>query len=235
MNKHTKPPSDDAPHLLVVDDDQRIRELLSRYLTDHAFRVTTASDAADARVKMGGMAFDMLVLDVMMPGETGLDLAKSIRENSDVPILMLTARAETSDRIAGLEVGVDDYLPKPFDPRELLLRINGILRRSAQPAVPAVEMVRFGEFEFHLERGDLTKNGEPVRITDRECDMLRVLASRAGDTVPRQDLVSPGGDASDRAVDVQINRLRRKIEKNPTDPAYLRTVRGVGYRLVVTP
>ena len=235
MNKHAKPPSDDAPHLLVVDDDQRIRELLSSYLADHSYRVTTASDAADARVKMGGMAFDMLVLDVMMPGETGLDLAKSIRENSDVPILMLTARAETSDRIAGLEVGVDDYLPKPFDPRELLLRINSILRRSATPAVPAVEMVRFGDFEFHLERGDLTKSSAPVRITDRECDMLRILALRAGDTVPRQDLVAPGGDASDRAVDVQINRLRRKIEKNPADPVYLRTVRGIGYRLVVTP
>jgi two-component system phosphate regulon response regulator OmpR len=231
MNKPLKPPSDDAPHLLVVDDDQRIRELLSRYLADHAYRVTTASDAADARVKLGGMAFDMLVLDVMMPGETGLELAKSIRETSDVPILMLTARAETSDRIAGLEAGVDDYLPKPFDPRELLLRINSVLRRAATPAVP----VRFGDFEFHLERGDLTKSGEPVRITDRECDMLRVLALRTGDTVPRQDLVAPGGDASDRAVDVQINRLRRKIEKDPADPVYLRTVRGVGYRLLVTP
>jgi two-component system phosphate regulon response regulator OmpR len=235
MNKMTKPPSDDAPHLLVVDDDQRIRELLSRYLADHSYRVTTASDAADARVKLSGVMFDMLVLDVMMPGETGLELAKSIRATSDVPILMLTARAETSDRIAGLEAGVDDYLPKPFDPRELLLRINSVLRRAATPAVPEVESVRFGDFEFHLERGDLTKNGEAVRITDRECDMLRVLASRAGETVPRQDLVAPGGDASDRAVDVQINRLRRKIEKNPADPLYLRTVRGVGYRLVITP
>lgn len=234
MNKPAKVPSDDAPHLLVVDDDQRIRELLSRYLSDHEYRVTTASDAADARTKLGGMMFDMLVLDVMMPGETGLELAKSIRANSDVPILMLTARAETADRIAGLEAGVDDYLPKPFDPRELLLRINSVLRRAATPALPPVESVRFGEFEFHLERGDLTRNGEPVRITDRECDMLRVLATRAGDTVPRQDLVAPGGDASDRAVDVQINRLRRKIEKDPADPVHLRTVRGVGYRLLVT-
>lgn len=235
MNRHTPPPADEAPHLLVVDDDQRIRELLSRYLADHAFRVTTASDAADARAKLGGMTFDLLVLDVMMPGESGLDLAKSIRANSDVPIMMLTARAEPGDRIAGLETGADDYLPKPFDPRELLLRINNILRRSAQPAVPAIESVRFGDYEFHLERGDLKRNGEAVRITDRECDMLRVLAARAGATVPRQDLVAPGGDASDRAVDVQINRLRRKIETNPTDPAYLRTVRGIGYRLVISP
>lgn len=126
-------------------------------------------------------------------------------------------------------------MPKPFDPRELLLRINSVLRRAATPAVPAVESVRFGDFEFHLERGDLTKNGGPVRITDRECDMLRVLSQRAGETVPRQDLVAPGGDASDRAVDVQINRLRRKIEKDPADPVYLRTVRGVGYRLLITP
>src|SRR5690606_15901015 len=139
MNRHTPPPADEAPHLLVVDDDQRIRELLSRYLSDHAFRVTTASDAADARAKLNGMTFDLLVLDVMMPGESGLDLAKSIRAGSDVPIMMLTARTEAGDRIAGLETGADDYLPKPFDPRELLLRINNILRRSAQPAVPAIE------------------------------------------------------------------------------------------------
>ena len=235
LARRPQPVSDEAPHLLVVDDDQRIRELLSRYLADHSFRVTTAADAADARAKLGGMVFDMLVLDVMMPGETGLELAKSIRETSDVPILMLTARAETGDRIAGLEHGADDYLPKPFDPRELLLRINNILRRSAQPAVPPVESVRFGEFEFQLERGDLTRNGEPVRITDRECDMLRVLSLRAGEVVPRQDLVAPGGDASDRAVDVQINRLRRKIEQDPANPLFLQAVRGIGYRLVASP
>ncbi len=227
--------SEDAPHILVVDDDTRLRGLLRKFLSDQGFRVSTAGSAEEARKQLESLSFDLLVLDVMMPGETGLELAKSIRESSDVPILMLTARAETSDRIAGLEAGVDDYLPKPFDPRELLLRINSVLRRAATPAVPAVENVRFGDFEFHLERGDLTKNGEPVRITDRECDMLRVLALRTGDTVPRQDLVAPGGDASDRAVDVQINRLRRKIEKDPADPVYLRTVRGAGYRLLVTP
>lgn len=228
-----KPLADDAPHLLVVDDDLRIRDLLSRYLVDHGYRVTTASSAAEARSKLEGMTFDLLVLDVMMPGESGLDLARSIRNGSTVPILMLTARAETEDRIAGLETGVDDYVSKPFDPRELLLRINSVLRRTTTPLAPAIETVRFGDFSFHLESGELMCDGEPVRITDRERDMLRVLAAKPGETVPRQALVAPGTDANERAVDVQINRLRRKIEKNPTNPAYLRTVRGGGYCLVV--
>jgi two-component system, OmpR family, phosphate regulon response regulator OmpR len=228
-----KPLADDAPHLLVVDDDLRIRDLLSRYLVDHGYRVTTASSAVEARCKLDGMAFDLLVLDVMMPGESGLDLARSIRNGSPVPILMLTARAETEDRIAGLETGVDDYVAKPFDPRELLLRISSVLRRATTPLAPAIEAVRFGDFIFHLESGELTCDGKPVRITDRERDMLRVLAAKPGETVPRQALVAAGTEANERAVDVQINRLRRKIEKNPTNPAYLRTVRGGGYRLVV--
>jgi two-component system phosphate regulon response regulator OmpR len=227
-----KPLADDAPHLLVVDDDERIRDLLSRYLVDHGYRVTTASSAADARCKLDMLAYDLLVVDVMMPGETGLQLARSLRNGSAVPILMLTARAETEDRIAGLEAGVDDYLTKPFDPRELLLRVNSVLRRAAVPLQPAIETVRFGEFVFHIESGELTCAGKPVRITDRERDMLRVLAAKPGETVPRQALVAPGTEANERAVDVQINRLRRKIEKNPTNPAYLRTVRGGGYRLV---
>ncbi len=226
---------DDAPHLLVVDDDLRIRDLLSRYLADHGYRVTTANSASDARSKLQGLAFDLLVLDVMMPGENGLDLARSIRNGSTVPILMLTARAETEDRIAGLETGVDDYITKPFDPRELLLRINSVLRRAATTQPPAIEEVRFGDFVFHVESGELTREGKPVRITDRERDMLRVLAAQPGETVPRQALAAPGTDVNERAVDVQINRLRRKIESNPTDPAYLRTVRGGGYRLVVAP
>lgn len=225
---------DDAPHLLVVDDDLRIRDLLSRYLTDHGYRVTTANSSPDARAKLEGLSFDMLVLDVMMPGENGLDLARSIRNGSTVPILMLTARAETEDRIAGLETGIDDYVTKPFDPRELLLRINNVLRRSATPQQPAIESVRFGDFMFHIESGELVRDGKPMRITDRERDMLRVLASQPGETVPRQALAAPGADVNERAVDVQINRLRRKIENNPTDPVYLRTVRGGGYRLVIS-
>lgn len=226
---------DDAPHLLVVDDDLGICELLSRYLAKHGYRVTTANSASDARSKLEGLAFDLLVLDVMMPGENGLDLARSIRNGSAVPILMLTARAETEDRIAGLETGVDDYITKPFDPRELLLRINSVLRRSATPQPPVIETVRFGDFTFHIESGELVRDGKPMRITDRERDMLRVLAARPGETVARQALAAPGADANERAVDVQINRLRRKIESNPTDPSHLRTVRGGGYRLVVTP
>lgn len=234
MAQARKPLPDDAPHLLVVDDDQRIRELLSRYLSDHGYRVTTASSATDARAKLEGLTFDLLVLDIMMPGENGLDLARSIRDGSNVPILLLTARAETEDRITGLETGVDDYITKPFDPRELLLRINNVLRRSATPLLPVIEMVRFGSFVFHIANGDLTRDDKPVRITDRERDMLRVLAARPGETVDRQALAAPGTEVNERAVDVQINRLRRKIEENPTDPLYLRTVRGGGYRLVVT-
>ena len=168
MMAHAKKPlPDDAPHLLVVDDDARIRDLLSRYLSDHGFRVTTAGNAAEARAKRGGLAFDLLVLDIMMPGENGLDLARSIRADSQVPILMLTARAETNDRISGLETGVDDYLTKPFDPRELLLRINGILRRAATPQPLAIETVRFGDFTFHIESGELLRDDKPVRRDGR--------------------------------------------------------------------
>jgi two-component system phosphate regulon response regulator OmpR len=235
MTKPRTPPPDNAAHLLVVDDDRRILELLSRYLADHGYRVTTASNAAEARARLSGLSFDLLVLDVMMPGESGLELARSIRTGSTVPILMLTARTETVDRIAGLEIGADDYIGKPFEPRELLLRIGNILKRSEQPDARPIEVARFGEFEFHLGNGDLIRAGKTVRITDREREMLRVLAARAGETVPRQALSTPGISSSERAVDVQINRLRRKIERDPTDPVFLRTVRGIGYQLIATP
>jgi two-component system phosphate regulon response regulator OmpR len=235
MTQPRTPPPDNAPHLLLVDDDRRILELLSRYLADHGFRVTTANSAKNARARLDGLSFDLLVLDVMMPGESGLELARSIRAQSDVPILMLTARTEAVDRIAGLEIGADDYMPKPFEPRELLLRIGNILKRAEQPDSRPIEAVRFGDFEFQLASGDLTRAGKPVRITDREREMLRVLSARPGETVPRQALAAPGINSSERAVDVQINRLRRKIERDPTDPAYLRTVRGIGYLLVATP
>ncbi|GLK86562.1 response regulator [Ancylobacter defluvii] len=228
-------PADDAVHLLIVDDDRRIRDLLSRFLSEQGYRVTTAESADDARGRLAGLTFDLLILDVMMPGMNGLDLAKLVRTESTVPILMLTARSETEDRIKGLEIGADDYLAKPFEPRELLLRINNILKRSTVPPTQAIESVRFGPFVFHLERGELSRDGELVRLTDRERDMLRVLGERPGETVPRQALVAPGISAGDRAVDVQVNRLRRKIERDPANPAYLQTVRGVGYRLVVAP
>ncbi|OYX62946.1 MAG: DNA-binding response regulator [Rhizobiales bacterium 32-66-11] len=228
------PLPDDAPHLLVVDDDSRIRTLLSRFLSENGYRVTTAASAAEARGRLEGLTFDLLVLDVMMPGETGLELARSLRTQSAVPILMLTARSEAQDRIAGLEVGADDYLGKPFEPRELLLRVGSILKRTAPSPQKAIEEVRFGEFTFHLGRGELNRNGEPVRITERERDMLRALAEAPGDTVPRLALAG-NGTASERAVDVQVNRLRRKIERDPTNPVHVQTVRGIGYRLVVTP
>lgn len=235
ITRSRTPPPDNAPHLLVVDDDRRILDLLSRYLSDHGYRVTTASSASEARARLNGIEFDLLVLDVMMPGETGLELARAIRSGSNVPILMLTARTEPIDRIAGLEIGADDYIGKPFEPRELLLRIGNVLRRAEQPSVQPIEVARFGEFAFHLGTGELMRDGKPVRITDREREMLRILAASGGETVPRQALAAPGMNASERAVDVQVNRLRRKIERDPTNPVYLRTVRGVGYRLVATP
>jgi len=228
------PLPDDVPHLLVVDDDNRIRALLSRLLVENGYRVTTAASAAEARARLEGLTFDLLVLDVMMPGESGLDLARALRKTTSVPILMLTARAETEDRITGLEAGVDDYLAKPFEPRELLLRIASILKRALAPPQKAIESARFGEFTFHLERGELTRDGEIVRLTERERDMLRTLAEAPGETVPRLALAG-GGATSERAVDVQVNRLRRKLERDPANPIYLQTVRGIGYRLVVTP
>jgi two-component system phosphate regulon response regulator OmpR len=190
--------ADEAPHLLVVDDDARIRSLLSRYLSDNGFRVDVAANGAEARTHLGGLAFDLLVIDVMMPGETGFELLKSLRETMQVPVLMLTARSETDDRINGFELGADDYLTKPFEPRELLLRINAILKRGAAVASPLIEQLRFGPFVFHLGRRELKRGSDPIRLT----------------------------------VDVQINRLRRKIEVDPANPLYLQTVRGIGYRLV---
>jgi len=227
--------ADDAPHLLVVDDDRRIRDLLSRFLTSEGYRVTTAETAADARAKLVGLSFDLLILDVMMPGESGFELAEALRSTANnVPILMLTARDAAESRIKGLEIGADDYLSKPFEPRELSLRIANILKRAQPAAALAVESVRFGPFVYHLARGELRKGDEVIRLTDRERDMLRVLAAVPGETVPRMALAGNGGTVSERAVDVQINRLRRKIETNPANPLYVQTVRGVGYRLVTT-
>jgi two-component system, OmpR family, phosphate regulon response regulator OmpR len=228
-------PADDAPHLLVVDDDARIRSLLSRFLTAEGYRVSTADNAAEARARLSGLHFDLLILDVMMPGESGFDLAKSLRASSSVPILMLTARDETAMRIEGLQIGADDYVAKPFEPRELSLRIGNILKRAQPAAPPAVESVRFGDFTFHIARGELRRGEEIVRLTDRERDMLRVLAASPGDTVPRLALAGNDAAANERAVDVQVNRLRRKIEVDQANPLFVQTVRGIGYRLVVSP
>jgi two-component system phosphate regulon response regulator OmpR len=230
--------ADDAPHLLVVDDDRRIRALLSRFLHGEGYRVTTAETAAEARAKLDGLSFDLIILDVMMPGENGFDFARDLRVSSTVPILMLTARDEAQSRIEGLTIGADDYVAKPFEPQELSLRIASILRRVRPAAAPTVESVRFGEFVFHLGRGELKRGEEVIHLTDREREMLRVLAAAPGETVPRLALAGgngSGGAIGERAVDVQVNRLRRKIERDPANPLLVQTVRGIGYRLVTTP
>jgi two-component system phosphate regulon response regulator OmpR len=227
-------PADDAPHLLLVDDDRRIRDLLSRFLCGEGYRVTTAMSAKDARAKLNGLNFDLLILDVMMPGETGFDLARFIRTGSSVPIIMLTARHEAESRIEGLQIGADDYVAKPFEPRELSLRIGNILKRATPPPVETLEQIAFGPFVYHLERGELRQGEEAIRLTDRERDMLRILAQARGETVPRSALTGEGS-VNERAVDVQINRLRRKLERDPANPLFLQAVRGIGYRLVASP
>ena len=232
LERNRPQPADDAPHLLLVDDDRRIRDLLSRFLAGEGYRVTTALSASDARAKLLGLHFDLLILDVMMPGETGFELARFIRSSSSVPIIMLTARHEAAARIEGLQIGADDYVAKPFEPRELVLRIGNILKRTAPPPVTALEQVVFGPYVYHLERGELRQNEETIHLTDRERDMLRVLALARGETVPRSALTG-NGTVNERAVDVQINRLRRKIERDPSNPVWLQTVRGIGYRLSV--
>ena len=224
---------DEAHHILVVDDDRRIRELIKSYLMENGFMVSVASSAAEARERMRGMVFDLLVLDIMMPGETGLQFTTSMRNGgSDVPVLMLSALADTDDRIAGLSTGSDDYLVKPFEPRELLLRIKNLLRR-ATVVQPATTDVRFGEFQFNVPRGELRRSGELVRLTSGEKELLRQLAHKSGLPLSRLELSQPGSEDSARSVDVQINRLRQKIENDPTNPVYLQTVRGAGYALFV--
>jgi two-component system phosphate regulon response regulator OmpR len=227
-------PADDAPHILLVDDDRRIRDLLSRFLAGEGYRVTTAASASDARAKLMGLHFDLLILDVMMPGETGFDLARFIRTSSSVPIVMLTARHEAEARIEGLQIGADDYVAKPFEPRELALRINNILKRTAPPQATTVEKIAFGPYVYHLDRGELRQGEEVIHLTDREREMLRILADSQGETVPRAALTG-NGSVNERAVDVQINRLRRKIERDPANPLFLQAVRGIGYRLVASP
>jgi two-component system, OmpR family, phosphate regulon response regulator OmpR len=231
-------PADDAAHILIIDDDRRIRELLSRMLSAEGHRVTTATDAADATAKLKSFSFDLIVLDVMMPGEDGFAFAARLRsaatELAHVPILMLTARTETEERVRGLEAGVDDYLSKPCEPRELSLRIASILRRaSLRQSQRPPAAVHFGEFTFDLGRGELRQRGEIVRLTDRERAMLRLLAENPGETVAREVLAGSGVAANERTVDVQVNRLRRKIERDPSNPLHLQTARGAGYRLLV--
>jgi two-component system, OmpR family, phosphate regulon response regulator OmpR len=226
-------PADEAAHILIVDDDRRIRDLLTTYLRGHGYRATSAASAEEARAYLDHLAFELIVLDVMMPGENGFDFATHLRSASQVPILMLTARGEPEDRVRGLEIGVDDYLAKPFEPRELLLRIGSILRRARPAPIKAgVACVRFGPFTFSLERGELRANDEIIRLTERERDILRLLSESSGQSVSREALSGSGATANERTIDVQINRLRRKIERDPANPIYLQTARGAGYRLV---
>lgn len=233
QSKSTAPLADDTAHILVVDDDTRLRDLLRKYLSENRFRVTTAADAADARAKLNGLDFDLIVLDVMMPGESGLEFTRWLRRTSDVPVLMLTAMGEPDDRINGLEHGVDDYLVKPFEPRELLLRIGTILRRANQPAVSErASVVTFGDCAFDLERKELQRDGTVVRLTEAERDLLNVLVVHKGVTLTREELIDLAEiDGGSRSVDVQVTRLRRKIEVNPKAPRFLLTVRGKGYVL----
>ncbi len=219
-------------HLLIVDDDTRIRTLLQRFLSESGYRVTAAKDAAEARQLLASLDFDFIVLDVMMPGEDGFSLTKSIRETSSVPILLLTARGESIDRIEGLERGADDYLAKPFEPRELLLRISTILRRAGRPAEGLRQIVHLGACRFDAERGELTREGKPVKLTSAELQLMRLLSASPGQTFTRSDLSQRMGAVLERTVDVQITRLRRKIENDPKLPLYLQTVRGIGYVLM---
>lgn len=226
----------EQPHILVVDDDTRLREALRRYLGQNGFLVTGAADAADARAKLAGWAFDLVVLDVMMPGENGLSLCRYLAANAGPPVLLLTARVEAGDRIDGLEAGADDYLSKPFEPRELVLRLNAILRRTLRPrgrtastAVP----IRLGRYLFDAEREELRAGDEIIRLTAMESGLLRVLAAEPGMVFSREALVEKAGveAANERTIDVQVTRLRRKLEDDPREPRYLQTVRGEGYVL----
>ena len=228
---------DDAPHVLIVDDDTRIRDLLGNYLRRNGFRVSTAANAAEARARMQALAFDVLVLDIMMPGEDGLSLTKSLRAiRSDVPILLLSALGEASDRIAGLAAGSDDYMAKPFEPEELLLRLRALLRRRPEsPGGDANARVCFGPYVLDTATGELREEGRLVRLTGRERELLRLLAQQPGEPVSREDLLAPSGGGSPRSVDVEIARLRRKLEADPARPVFIRTVRGRGYMLAATP
>lgn len=231
-------PGAEGAHILIVDDDQRIRELLKRFLGRNGYLVTAARDAAQASRLAEGFAFDLMVVDVMMPGEDGIAFTRRMRAESDTPILLLTARGETGDRIQGLEAGADDYLAKPFEPRELLLRVAAILRRAA-PSEELVEEPRIlglGETSYDPVRGELLRGEEVVRLTSTEQALMRAFARLANEPVSRSRLVEELGGASgevqERAVDVQITRLRRKIESDPKNPRYLQTVRGAGYVLI---
>lgn len=227
----TKSQNEDAAHILVVDDDDRIRTLLKRYLSEHGYRASVASNGEKARELLGAVEFDLLILDVMMPGLSGFDLTEKVRAASNVPILLLTARGLPEDRIEGLERGADDYLSKPFEPRELLLRVQALLRRS-QTSAPPKELLTFGSCSFSRGRGELRRNGDLVKLTSSELALLRALAKKPGVAISRAALAEQTSAAMERSVDVQVTRLRKKIEDDPRTPIYLQTMRGIGYALM---
>ncbi|MCZ2158366.1 response regulator [Bartonella sp. 220] len=233
MTDHIQVLCDDAPHLLVIDDDTRIRNLLSQFLMKNGFRVSVSAHADQARRQLASLDFDLLIVDIMMPGENGINLTSSLRQKKNIPILMLTALSEIDNRIDGLEAGADDYLAKPFDPRELLLRINAILRRGFPLNQPKIEQIIFGPYIFSISRRELKKGGEMIKLTEREQEMMVIFAENAGNTIRRHKFATDDSNISERSIDVQINRLRRKIEKNPTTPIWLQTVRGIGYKLTI--
>ena len=224
-------------HLLIVDDDERIRVLLQKFLIRNGFFVSAARDAAHARRLLEGLDFDLIVLDVMMPGEDGISFTRALRETLTVPILLLTAKSDTGDRITGLEAGADDYLAKPFEPKELLLRINAILRRVPveEGAADAPKVLHLGPVRYDIERGEMWQGDAAVRLTATEAHLMRIFSAAPGEVISRTQLVDDlgrgNGGAQDRAIDVQITRLRRKIEADPKQPRYLQTVRGAGYLL----
>lgn len=224
--------SDATPHVLVVDDDDGIRSLLARYLRENGYLASTAENAAHADEIMHGLTFDALIVDVMMPGENGLDMTRRLRKRSNIPILVLTARGQPQDRIDGLEAGADDYLPKPFEPRELVLRLDRLLQRREHMGARD-DALRFGPNVFHPRRGELRRDDEMIKLTGAELSLLRTLAAKPGAPFDRATLAEETGSGFDRSIDVQVTRLRRKIEEDPRTPIYLQTVRGVGYMLVV--
>jgi two-component system phosphate regulon response regulator OmpR len=225
--------SADTPHVLVVDDDRRLRDLLRNYLAQNGFTVATAGDAGEARRLLATLQFDIAVLDIMMPGESGLDLTRHVTDSYRLPVLLLTARGEAEDRIAGFEKGADDYLVKPFEPRELILRIASILRRSGRAGRPAEQSpsVAINGHLFDADRGVLSAADSTIRLTASETALLRVFAAAPGTTIARAELSRRIGVPNERSVDVQITRLRRKIEPDPRNPRHLQTVWGEGYVL----
>lgn len=220
----------EAPHLLVVDDDDRLRLLLKRFLSVGGYRVTTAPDAATARKFIHSVDFDLAILDVMMPEEDGLSLLASIRAESDLPVIMLTASEGLQNRIEGLQRGADDYIGKPFEPEELSLRIAAILRRSSRQEAAAP--ITMSGLSFDVAKGELRKDDRRVYLTESETQLLVLLARNVGEPVSRRDLAEEGGLGSERSVDVQVTRLRKKIEPDPREPIHLQTLRGIGYRLI---